>query len=115
MRAIRKLEPRPGLRLDEVPVPQPGEDEVLVQVEAASVCGTDLHIHRWDEWSQHRIAPPLTLGHEFAGTVVALGKNVRHVRGEATMSPPRATSPAACASTAAPARRTCASRPASWA
>src|SRR6266516_2798405 len=79
MRAIRKVEPRPGLRLDEVPVPQPGEDEVLVQVEAASVCGTDLHIHHWDEWSQQRILPPLTLGHEFAGTVVAAGKNVRHV------------------------------------
>jgi threonine 3-dehydrogenase len=80
MRAVRKVEPRPGLRLDEVPVPQPGEDEVLVRVEAASVCGTDLHIHKWDEWSQQRIAPPLTLGHEFAGTVVAIGKNVRHVQ-----------------------------------
>src|SRR5712692_7661119 len=79
MRAIRKVEPKPGLRVEEVPVPQPGEDEVLVQVEAASVCGTDLHIHHWDEWSQQRILPPLTLGHEFAGTVVAAGKNVRHV------------------------------------
>jgi threonine 3-dehydrogenase len=79
MTAVRKLERRPGLRLDEVRVPEPGDDEVLVQVEAASVCGTDLHIHRWDEWSQQRIVPPLTLGHEFAGTVVALGKNVRHV------------------------------------
>src|SRR5438067_6656641 len=80
MRAVRKLEPRPGLRIDEVPIPEPGDDEVLVQVEAASVCGTDLHIHHWDEWSQRRIAPPLTLGHEFAGTVVAMGKNVRHVQ-----------------------------------
>ena len=70
MRAIRKPGRAPGLILDEVPVPHPGEDEVLVQVEAASVCGTDLHIHRWDEWSQQRIQPPLTLGHEFAGTVV---------------------------------------------
>src|SRR5438876_9973572 len=80
MRAVRKLEPRPGLRIDEVPIPEPGDDEVLVQVEAASVCGTDLHIHHWDEWSQQRIVPPLTLGHEFAGTVVAVGKNVRHVQ-----------------------------------
>lgn len=80
MRAVRKLEPRPGLRIDEVPIPRPGDDEVLVQVEAASVCGTDLHIHHWDEWSQQRILPPLTLGHEFAGTVVAVGKNVRHVQ-----------------------------------
>ena len=50
-----------------------------MRVEAASVCGTDLHIDRWDEWSQRRIVPPLTLGHEFAGTVVELGQRVRHV------------------------------------
>ena len=71
--AIRKVQRGPGLVLDEVPVPHPGEDEVLVRVEAASVCGTDLHIFHWDEWSQHRIQPPLTLGHEFAGTVVEVG------------------------------------------
>jgi threonine 3-dehydrogenase len=80
MRAVRKVAPRPGLILDEVPVPEPGDEEVLVQVEATSVCGTDLHIHRWDEWSQQRILPPLTLGHEFAGTVARVGKNVRHVQ-----------------------------------
>src|SRR5437867_69644 len=79
MRAIRKPGRAPGLILEEVPVPRPGDGEVLVRVEAASVCGTDLHIHRWDEWSQQRIVPPLTLGHEFAGTVVEVGKNVRHV------------------------------------
>src|SRR5712671_2999243 len=79
MWAVRKLRAEPGLDLVEVPVPSIAEDEVLVRVEAASVCGTDLHIHRWDEWSQQRIQPPLTLGHEFAGTVVEIGKNVRHV------------------------------------
>ncbi len=79
MWAIRKPRSESGLVLDEVPVPLPGDDEVLVRVEAASVCGTDLHIFRWDDWSQHRIVPPLTLGHEFAGTVVEIGRNVRHV------------------------------------
>ena len=79
MWAIRKRGPAPGLALDEVPVPVPLDDEVLVEVEAASVCGTDLHIFRWDAWARHRISPPLTLGHEFAGTVRALGRNVRHV------------------------------------
>ena len=79
MWAIRKRGPKPGLALDEVPVPVPRDDEVLVEVEAASVCGTDLHIFRWDAWAQHRIAPPLTLGHEFAGTVVDVGRGVRHV------------------------------------
>ena len=79
MWAIRKRGPEPGLALEEVPVPVPGDDEVLVEVEAASVCGTDLHIFHWDAWARHRISPPLTLGHEFAGTVVDVGRSVRHV------------------------------------
>ena len=79
MWAVRKRGPAPGLALEEVSVPAPADDEVLVEVEAASVCGTDLHIFRWDAWARHRVSPPLTLGHEFAGTVVALGRNVRHV------------------------------------
>ena len=79
MPALRKLAREPGLHLVEVPVPVPQPDEVLVRVEAASVCGTDLHIERWDEWAQRRIAPPLTLGHEFAGTVVEIGRAVREV------------------------------------
>ena len=78
MCALRKLGPAPGLTLDEVPVPVPAEDEALVRVEAASVCGTDLHIYRWDDWARNRIAPPVTLGHEFAGTVVETGRAVRH-------------------------------------
>ena len=80
MPALRKLAREPGLCLVEVPVPQPDKDEVLVRVEAASVCGTDLHIERWDEWAQRRIAPPLTLGHEFAGTVVETGSAVRQAK-----------------------------------
>jgi threonine 3-dehydrogenase len=79
MRAIRKPERAPGLVVEEIPVPVAGPSEVLVRVEAASVCGTDLHIHKWDDWAQHRIVPPLTLGHEFAGTVVEIGRDVRHV------------------------------------
>ena len=57
MLALRKAAAEPGLRLEEVPVPEPAADEVLVEVETASVCGTDLHIYGWDEWSQQRIAP----------------------------------------------------------
>jgi threonine 3-dehydrogenase len=77
MLALRKVAAEPGLRLDEIPVPEPAPDEVLVEVETASVCGTDLHIYGWDEWSQSRIQPPLTLGHEFAGTIVETGSRVR--------------------------------------
>lgn len=51
-----------------------------MQVEAASCCGTDVHIWRWDAWAQGRIKPPLTLGHEFAGTVVEIGKRVENVQ-----------------------------------
>ncbi len=80
MKAIRKLHAGPGLEIAEVPIPHPGPEEVLVQVEAASLCGTDLHINQWDQWSQQRIKPPLTLGHEFAGTVVEVGKQVRQVK-----------------------------------
>jgi len=79
MWAVRKRAAEPGLVLDELPIPRLGDDEVLVLVEAASVCGTDLHILHWDAWAQQRIRPPLTLGHEFAGTVVDVGRNVRHV------------------------------------
>jgi threonine 3-dehydrogenase len=79
MTAIRKLTAAPGLVLDEVPLPRCGETDVLVEVEAASVCGTDLHIWRWDDWAAHRIVPPLTLGHEFAGTVAETGALVRDV------------------------------------
>jgi len=79
MMAVRKLEMAPGLTVEEVPIPEMGVDEVLVAVEAASVCGTDLHIWKWDDWASNRIRPPLTIGHEFAGTVVDVGSAVRHV------------------------------------
>ncbi len=78
MQAICKLKPAKGLEVVEVPRPEPGPEDVLVYVEAASLCGTDLHIWNWDDWSQRRIKPPLTLGHEFCGTIVEVGEKVRH-------------------------------------
>lgn len=80
MKAICKPTAAPGLEVREVPVPEPGPHDVLVQVEAASICGTDLHIWKWDDWSRQRIQPPLTLGHEFAGTVVEVGDLVEEVK-----------------------------------
>lgn len=79
MWAIRKPTSARGLTLERVPIPVPAAREVLVRVEAAGICGTDLHIFRWDEWAQSRVTPPLTLGHEFAGTVVETGCDVRTV------------------------------------
>ena len=79
MQALRKVASEPGLSLEEVAEPRPTPTDVVVEVEAASVCGTDLHIHLWDGWAAGRIQPPVTLGHEFAGTVVEVGADVRHV------------------------------------
>jgi len=76
MRALRKLAPREGLDLAEVPLPSLGPEDVLVRVTASSICGTDVHIYNWDAWSAGRIKPPVTLGHEFAGEVAALGAAV---------------------------------------
>ncbi len=79
MQALRKVASEPGLSLEEVAEPRPTATDVVVEVEAASVCGTDLHIHLWDGWAAGRIRPPVTLGHEFAGTVVEVGADVRNV------------------------------------
>jgi threonine 3-dehydrogenase len=80
MRALAKTGPHPGLELVERPIPVPGAGEVLLRVEAASICGTDLHIYRWDEWAAENVVPPRVLGHEIAGTVVAVGSGVTRVR-----------------------------------
>jgi threonine 3-dehydrogenase len=80
MQAVVKAEAAPGIELREVPVPTPGPGEVLVRVQAASVCGTDLHIYEWDPWAKGRIHPPLIPGHEFSGAVAAVGRGVTTVR-----------------------------------
>jgi threonine 3-dehydrogenase len=66
--------------MDTVAVPAAGPTDVLVRVKTASICGTDLHIYGWDRWSQGRIKPPLTLGHEFCGVVERVGDEVRAVK-----------------------------------
>ena len=73
MKAIVKTTAAPGAEIRDVPVPTPGTGEVLLRVLRAGVCGTDLHICNWDRWSQGRIKPPVTLGHEFVGEVIELG------------------------------------------
>ena len=73
MRAIVKEKAAPGLVLREVPVPQIGPNDLLIKIEATSICGTDLHIYNWNDWAQNRIKPPLVIGHECCGRVVAVG------------------------------------------
>jgi threonine 3-dehydrogenase len=79
MKALSKLGAQPGFTLNEVPVPDIGPTDVLIRVEKAGVCGTDYHIYSWDKWAQARIKPPLVVGHEFMGTVSAVGSAVRSV------------------------------------
>src|SRR5690349_16491141 len=76
MKALVKREAGPGLWLEEVPVPQPGVNDVLIRVDRAGVCGTDLHIFKWDAWAQRTIPVPMVVGHEFVGEVVGVGPNV---------------------------------------
>ncbi|HMM27285.1 MAG: L-threonine 3-dehydrogenase [Chloroflexota bacterium] len=79
MKAVIKPGPGPGLEMVELPVPEIKPGEVLVRVRAASICGTDLHIYRWDEWAQGRIKPPLIVGHEVTGEVAARAPDVTSV------------------------------------
>jgi threonine 3-dehydrogenase len=76
MRAIAKLSPGPGLSLTEVPVPTPGVNDVLIKVKKTSICGTDIHIYNWDAWAEKTIKTPMVIGHEFVGTIAAVGANV---------------------------------------
>ena len=76
MTALRKLRNAPGAELVTIAVPKIDNDNVLIRVDAASICGTDLHILEWDTWSSNRVKTPITLGHEMAGTIVATGSNV---------------------------------------
>ena len=80
MLAVMKPDPKPGAEVREVKIPEIGLTDVLVKVKVASVCGTDLHIYNWDPWAQHRIHPPLIPGHEFCGTVAAVGAEVTTVK-----------------------------------
>ncbi len=81
MKAIAKLESAPGANLIEVREPSiTRPDQVLVKVAATSICGTDYHIYSWDSWSANRVKPPRIMGHEFAGEIVDVGKDVARVK-----------------------------------
>ena len=80
MKALVKAHKEPGLVVEDVPPPVIGRDDVLIRVLRTGVCGTDLHIYDWDGWAQANIAPPLIVGHEFVGQIVALGGDVQDLR-----------------------------------
>ncbi|MDQ6733574.1 MAG: L-threonine 3-dehydrogenase [Nitrospirota bacterium] len=76
MKALVKSRPEPGLWLEEIPEPTIGINDVLIRVTHTGICGTDLHIYKWDDWARTTIPVPMAIGHEFVGEVVAVGSNV---------------------------------------
>ncbi len=77
MKALVKSSPGPGLTLEDVPIPPIGINDVLIRVRRSAICGTDMHIWKWDEWAQKTIPVPMIVGHEFVGEIVETGSNVR--------------------------------------
>ncbi|MCF8363484.1 MAG: L-threonine 3-dehydrogenase [Prolixibacteraceae bacterium] len=76
MKAIVKAKPERGLWMKDVPLPVVGVNDVLIKIKKSAICGTDLHIYKWDHWAQQTINPPLVIGHEYVGEIVELGSEV---------------------------------------
>ena len=76
MKALTKRDARPGLWLEDVPEPVVGINDVLIRVDRTGICGTDVHIYKWDAWAQKTIPVPMVVGHEFVGEIVSVGSNV---------------------------------------
>ncbi|MBQ2732219.1 MAG: alcohol dehydrogenase catalytic domain-containing protein, partial [Opitutales bacterium] len=80
MKALVKKEAKPGLWLMDVPEPVCGPDDVLIRIKKTAICGTDVHIYKWDEWSQKTIPVPMVVGHEYVGHIEKVGENIRHLK-----------------------------------
>jgi threonine 3-dehydrogenase len=76
MKALVKAKPEKGIWMEQVPVPEPGVNDVLIKIRKTAICGTDVHIYRWDEWAQKTIKTPMTIGHEYVGEVAGFGSGV---------------------------------------
>ncbi len=76
MKALVKAKAEKGIWMQDIPIPEVGVNDVLIKITKTSICGTDLHIYRWDEWSERTIKTPMTIGHEYVGTVAKLGAGV---------------------------------------
>jgi threonine 3-dehydrogenase len=76
MKALVKAKPEPGVWMEQVPLPEIGPTDVLIKIRKTAICGTDVHIYRWDDWSQKTIPVPMTIGHEYVGEIVEVGEEV---------------------------------------
>ncbi|MBO5961468.1 MAG: L-threonine 3-dehydrogenase [Paludibacteraceae bacterium] len=79
MKALVKKLPQEGLWMEDVPVPEVGVNDVLIKIKKVAICGTDLHIYKWDAWSQKTIKTPMTIGHEYVGEIVEMGSGVKNL------------------------------------
>ncbi|MEY0473867.1 L-threonine 3-dehydrogenase [Providencia huaxiensis] len=77
MKALSKLKAEPGIWMTEVPKPELGHNDVMIKIRKTAICGTDVHIYNWDEWSQKTIPVPMVVGHEYIGEIVAIGQEVK--------------------------------------
>lgn len=80
MKALVKANSEKGLWLQDVPVPEIAPDEVLIKIERTAICGTDMHIYKWDDWARQNVPVPMVVGHEYGGRVAAVGSGVRRVK-----------------------------------
>ncbi|NRB20626.1 MAG: L-threonine 3-dehydrogenase [Rhodobacteraceae bacterium] len=80
MKALEKSHPKEGLWMTRAPVPEIGPDDVLIKIHKTGICGTDVHIWNWDAWAAKTVPVPLITGHEFAGTIVELGRHVTDLK-----------------------------------
>ena len=77
MKSLVKAKAEVGLWLEDIEIPVIGHNDVLVKIKKTAICGTDIHIFNWDEWAQKTVPVPLITGHEFAGEIVEIGRDVR--------------------------------------
>ncbi|WP_272676984.1 L-threonine 3-dehydrogenase [Providencia huaxiensis] len=77
MKALSKLKAESGIWMTEVPKPELGHNDVMIKIRKTAICGTDVHIYNWDEWSQKTIPVPMVVGHEYIGEIVAIGQEVK--------------------------------------
>jgi threonine 3-dehydrogenase len=79
MKALVKAKPEKGLWMQDMPIPQIGINDVLIKIKKTAICGTDLHIYKWDDWAQRTINTPMIIGHEYVGEIVQIGHGVKNL------------------------------------
>ena len=80
MKTLAKLKAEKGIWMDDQPIPEIGHNDVLIKIKKTAICGTDIHIYNWDEWAQKTIPVGMTVGHEYAGEIVEIGKEVKGLK-----------------------------------